>query len=117
MSDKTGKMEPQRIAPGEALAERFAEKLIGISLATLPQRTLDVALDDLLDAAGLCVAARQSDYIAAILKGWDGEGACTAIGHGRGLDAAGAALVNGLRSMARISTIRSKARRSASAPW
>jgi 2-methylcitrate dehydratase PrpD len=95
MSDKTGKMEPQRIAPGEALAERFAEKLIGISLAALPQRTLDVALDDLLDAAGLCVAARQSDYIAAILKGWDGEGACTAIGHGRGLDAAGAALVNG----------------------
>jgi 2-methylcitrate dehydratase PrpD len=93
--DKAGKMAPQRIAPGEALAELFAEKLIGISLDRLPQRTLDVALDDLLDAAGLCVAARQSDYIAAILKGWDGEGSCTAIGHARGLDAAGAALVNG----------------------
>jgi 2-methylcitrate dehydratase PrpD len=99
MSEKAGekgaKMAPQRIAPGEALAELFAEKLIGISLDALPQRTLDVALNDLLDAAGLCVAARQSDYIAALLKGWDGEGSCTAIGHGRGLDAAGAALVNG----------------------
>jgi 2-methylcitrate dehydratase PrpD len=93
--DMTAKMAPQRIAPGEALAELFAEKLIGISLDRLPQRTLDVAFDDLLDAAGLCVAARQSDYIAALLKGWDGEGSCTAIGHSRGLDAAGAALVNG----------------------
>ncbi|MHB2169051.1 MmgE/PrpD family protein [Alsobacter sp. R-9] len=86
---------PRKIAPGEALAERFAERLVALRPEDLPSRTIDIALNDLLDAAGLCVAARQSDYIAALLAGWDGEGRCTAIGHDRGLDAAGAALVNG----------------------
>ena len=86
---------PIHIAPGEALAERFAARLVALRLADLPTRTVAVAIDDLIDAAGLCVAARQSDYIAALLAGWDGEGRCTAIGHARGLDAAGAALVNG----------------------
>ncbi|MCZ8108351.1 MAG: MmgE/PrpD family protein [Burkholderiales bacterium] len=86
---------PLRIAPGEALAERFAARLVALRVVDLPARTIAVATDDLIDAAGLCVAARKSDYIAALLAGWDGEGRCTAIGHARGLDAAGAALVNG----------------------
>jgi len=93
--DTAGSVAPQRIAPGQALAELFAEKLIAIALDRLPERTRDVALDDLIDAAGLCVAARQSDYIAALMRGWDGDGPCTAIGQARGFDAAGAALVNG----------------------
>ena len=50
--DTTGSVAPQRIAPGQALAELFAEKLIAISLDRLPERTRDVALDDLIDAAG-----------------------------------------------------------------
>jgi 2-methylcitrate dehydratase PrpD len=33
--------------------------------------------------------------VRAALAGWDGAGACTAIGHARALDAAGAAFVNG----------------------
>ncbi len=86
---------PSRIAPGEALAERFCAKLVALRPEDLPARAVAVAIDDLIDAAGLCVAARNSDYIAALLAGWDGEGRCTAIGHARGLDAAGAALVNG----------------------
>jgi 2-methylcitrate dehydratase PrpD len=55
-----------------------------------------IALRDLLDAAGLCVAARQADYTRMIAEGWDADGPCTAIGHARRLDAAGAAVLNGL---------------------
>src|SRR5438128_757958 len=49
----------------------------------------------LIDVAGLCVAARNTDYVSAALAGWEGSGGCTGIGHSRTLDAAGAAFVNG----------------------
>ncbi|HXM81723.1 MAG TPA: MmgE/PrpD family protein [Burkholderiales bacterium] len=49
----------------------------------------------LIDVAGLCVAARNTDYVAAALSGWEASGTCTALGHSRTLDAAGAAFVNG----------------------
>jgi 2-methylcitrate dehydratase PrpD len=49
----------------------------------------------LIDIAGLCVAARKSDYVLAAVKSWESGGACTAIGHARALDSAGAAFVNG----------------------
>ena len=49
----------------------------------------------LLDVAGLCVAARRTDYARASLAGWEASGGCTAIGHSRTLDAAGAAFANG----------------------
>src|SRR3989442_15688426 len=48
----------------------------------------------LIDVAGLCVAARRTDYVRASLAGWEASGGCTAIGHSRTLDAAGAALLN-----------------------
>src|SRR3989441_13165472 len=49
----------------------------------------------LIDVAGLCVAARRTDYVRASLAGWEASGGCTAIGHSRTLDAAGAAFVKG----------------------
>jgi len=55
----------------------------------------DTAQKLLIDIAGLCVAARRSDYVLAALRSWESGGACTAIGHGRALDSAGAAFVNG----------------------
>ncbi len=48
-----------------------------------------------VDVVGLCVAARREDYIDATLAAVDSGGPCTAIGHGGGFDAFGAALVNG----------------------
>ena len=44
---------------------------------------------------GLCVTARNEDYIKSALAGCDDEGPCTAIGHARGFSAASAAFVNG----------------------
>ena len=49
----------------------------------------------LVDVVGLCVTARNEDYIKAALAGLDDDGPCTAIGHARTLSAAGAAFVNG----------------------
>ena len=51
--------------------------------------------DLLVDVAGLCVTARNEDYVKAALAGCDDDGPCTAIGHARTLSAAGAAFVNG----------------------
>lgn len=81
---------------GAALAERYAEWLAGLRLSSLPERLRQVAALDLIDAAGLCIAARGEPYMAQVVSGWDSDGPCTALGHGRGLDAAGAALANGI---------------------
>ena len=48
-----------------------------------------------VDVVGLCLTARNADYVKASLAGWDDDGPCTAIGHARTLSAAGAAFVNG----------------------
>src|SRR2546422_5105081 len=53
----------------------------------------EMAEELLIDVAGLCVAARRTDYVRASLAGWEAAGGCTAIGHSRTLDAAGAALL------------------------
>ena len=55
-----------------------------------------VKCEDLaVDVAGLCVTARNEDYVKSALGGIDDDGPCTAIGHARTLSAAGAAFVNG----------------------
>ena len=78
-----------------AIAETIAEWAAAVDSGALPAAVRRVAGHMLLDVAGLCVAARGSDYVAAVKAAWDADGRCTAIGHRRGLDAAGAALVNG----------------------
>ena len=76
----------------ESLSGLLAE---GAERARVSTAMSEVVEKLLIDVAGLCVAARQSDYVQAALKGWEANGACTAIGHARALDAAGAAFVNG----------------------
>jgi 2-methylcitrate dehydratase PrpD len=74
-----------------ALAERLAELAADANAA--PMR--ETAEKLLIDIAGLCIAARNADYTRAALAAWESPGSCTAIGHARTLDAAGAAFVNG----------------------
>ncbi|HSF95259.1 MAG TPA: hypothetical protein VLA52_09555, partial [Thermohalobaculum sp.] len=75
----------------ETVSERFAGFLAGLTLADVPPPVLATALRDLTDAAGLCLAARNGDYIAQVLEACDTDGPCTVIGHTWTLDAAGAA--------------------------
>ncbi len=73
-----------------SISERLAD---AIAAAGEPPREIVDKL--LVDVAGLCVAARNTDYVRASLDGWEASGGCTALGHARALDSAGAAFVNG----------------------
>jgi 2-methylcitrate dehydratase PrpD len=79
--------------PQPAHAERLAAAIAAID--ALPPRLVATAEALLVDIAGLCVAARGLDYVAAAKAALDAGGPCTAIGHAEGFDAAGAALLNG----------------------
>ncbi len=80
----------------QTVSEQISQKLTGLTLADIPGKALEVGVNDLIDMAGLCIAARQTDYVAKVIAGVDADGPCTAIGQSSGLDAAGAAIVNGV---------------------
>src|SRR5258708_6911404 len=81
--------------PKISVAETLAAKIAALKPGALPAATTHKCEDLLIDVVGLCVTARNEDYIASALKGCDDDGPCTAIGHARTLTAAGAAFVNG----------------------
>ncbi len=81
--------------PKIAVAEILAEKIAALEPARLPPAVRSKCEERLIDVAGLCLTARNEDYVKAALAGWDDEGPCTAIGHARTMSAAGAAFVNG----------------------
>ena len=82
-------------SPGISLAETLAEKIVALQPGALPAVTTRKCEELLIDVVGLCVTARNEDYIESALAGCDDDGPCTAIGHARTLTAAGAAFVNG----------------------
>src|SRR6476661_4007645 len=81
--------------PKTSVAETLAEKIVALKAGALPATTTRKCEDLLIDVVGLCVSARNEDYVASALAGWDDDGPCTVIGHQRTLNAAGAAFVNG----------------------
>jgi 2-methylcitrate dehydratase PrpD len=81
--------------PETSVAEALAEKIVALKPGALPAATARKCEDLLIDVVGLCVTARNEDYVRSALAGCDDDGPCTAIGHQRTLNAAGAAFVNG----------------------
>src|SRR3954454_4248847 len=79
--------------PQTSLAEVLARKIAALDPGRLPAAVRRKCEDLAVDVVGLCLTARNEDYVKAALAGWDEEGACTAIGHARPMSAAGAALV------------------------
>ncbi len=78
------------------MTESVSEQLVQCAAGAAVSPAMREAVQKLLlDVGGLCVAARGSNYVGSALAGWEAEGRCTAIGHARALDAAGAAFVNG----------------------
>ena len=67
----------------------------GVDPASLPPEVRATCHRLLLDVTGLCVAARDTDYVAAMLASAEGSGSATAIGHRAVLTSYDAALVNG----------------------
>src|SRR3989440_12598542 len=81
--------------PKISVAEMLAEKIAALKPGALPAATARKCEDLLIDVVGLCVTARNEDYVGSALAGCDDDGPGTAIGHRRPLNAAGAAFVNG----------------------
>jgi 2-methylcitrate dehydratase PrpD len=78
-----------------AVAERLGKAVVAGYGRPVPAAMRARAEELLIDIAGLAVAARKTDYVAAVLGACEEEGRCTAFGHRRGFSAAEAALING----------------------
>src|SRR6202790_4744291 len=81
--------------PKTSVAETLAQKIAALKPGVLPPATTRKCEDLLIDVVGLCVTARNEDYVRSALAGSEDDGPCTVIGHPRMLTAAGAAFVNG----------------------
>ena len=80
------------------VAEELARAVSRARGRKLPQALRETAERLLVDIAGLAIAARNEGYVKAALDSWEADGRSTALGHGRALDSAGAAFVNGIAS-------------------
>ncbi|HEY4999758.1 MAG TPA: MmgE/PrpD family protein [Usitatibacter sp.] len=78
-----------------SISEELAAAVRRVRAVPLPANVRKTFSMMLVDVAGLAVAARNTPYVRAAVGSWEGNGGSTAIGHGRSLDAAGAAFVNG----------------------
>lgn len=85
-------MNQHSATPGETVAARLASFASHAKPSAPARETVRLLL---LDVAGLCIAARDTDYVRAALASAASEGKATAIGHAGGLGPYDAALING----------------------
>ncbi|HSG65753.1 MAG TPA: MmgE/PrpD family protein [Gammaproteobacteria bacterium] len=76
-------------------AVRLAAWIAATDPRTLPTAVTHACADTLVDTLGLSVAARDTDYAAALHRSWATAGRCTVLGKDVRLDAASAAMING----------------------
>jgi 2-methylcitrate dehydratase PrpD len=81
--------------PKNSVAEILAQKIAALKSDALPPSTTGKCEDLLIDVVGLCVTARNEDYVKSAIAASDDDGPCTVVGHRRTLTASGAAFVNG----------------------
>jgi 2-methylcitrate dehydratase PrpD len=79
----------------QSVAEQLVERVAAVSAETLPSEVRSRCEDLLIDVAGLCVAARGTDYVRALIASVDGGSSCTAIGHAGTFQAEDAAMISG----------------------
>jgi 2-methylcitrate dehydratase PrpD len=82
-------------ANSSTVAQALAGRAGALRAEDIPAPVLTVCQDLLIDVAGLCIAARNSNYIASLKRSLDGGGPCTALGHAGGYRPEDAALLNG----------------------
>jgi 2-methylcitrate dehydratase PrpD len=84
--------------PDVAIAEKLANAVAALTPEKLPPAVRERAEQLLIDIGGLCVAARDTDYIKSVVASLDSGGSCTAIGHRATFTPNDAALINGTAS-------------------
>ncbi len=83
-------------SPGvESVAETIAGQCLALTPENIPAAVRTRTEELLIDVTGLCVAARHTDYMKALIASVDAGGPCTAVGHAATFDAASAAMING----------------------
>ena len=78
-----------------SVAEQLVDRLAALIPERIPAAVRTRCEELLIDVGGLCVAARNSDYILALISSVDSGGPCTAIGHTGSFSAEDAAMLNG----------------------
>ncbi len=86
---------PARMADSPSAAEKLAERIAALRADALPDAVREQVDRLLLDVVGLCLAARNADYLQAVKRALDEGGPCTAIGHAASFRAEDASLLNG----------------------
>src|SRR5262245_6035541 len=81
--------------PEKSAADLLTDRVAALTPDRIPPSVRVRAEELLIDVVGLCVAARRTDYIKALMAALDQGGACTAIGHATTFSAESAALING----------------------
>jgi 2-methylcitrate dehydratase PrpD len=76
-------------------AARLAAWIAATDPRALPGNVGNACADTLIDTLGLSVAARDTDYVAALNRSWTTAGRCTVLGWETRLDPASAAMING----------------------
>src|SRR5262245_10788504 len=79
----------------QSVSQALGRRIAGLEASQLPPPVRETCERLLIDVTGLCVAARDTDYVKASLAAWKDPGPATVIGHAEPLSAAGAAFVNG----------------------
>ena len=82
-------------SPAQSVTEILAGKIAALRQEAIAASVRQRAEDLLIDVVGLCIAARNTDYMRALLASVDPGGGCTAIGHAGTFAPGTAALING----------------------
>src|SRR5215510_4097668 len=77
------------------VAEQLVDQVVALRPERIPTAVRNRCEELLIDVAGLCVAARSTDYVCALVAGVDDGGPCSAIGQAGGFRAEDAAMING----------------------
>ena len=78
-----------------SIAEQITDQAFALDVNAIPAAVRTRIEELMIDVVGLCVAARNTDYIKALLAGVDSGGPATAIGHKATYSPETAAMING----------------------
>ena len=78
-----------------SVSQIFSAWATRLQIGAIPTEVQMTLSNALLDYVGLCVAARNLDYVHAMIAACSAPGNCTVIGHANPVDVASAALING----------------------
>ena len=81
--------------PAKSASEVLADKVLALRPENVPGAVRERVEQLLIDVVGLCIAARNTDYMRAVIGAVDSGGACTAFGHEKTYRPETAALING----------------------